>query len=180
MGNAAFCSPSIVSSKGVVKVLSTDGTLEIFTRPIKAGDLMLHFPGQFVCNSVQLSVGTRIPGLSPDEELNRRHLYFLLPMEILYSVLTHEEFNSLSINASKALKQSTLRFSKIFPVLGFFPSSDSKTAAAAAAAAAAARSSYSPAMEDEPLDGFQRQRSWVPALETIVETPPHNNRSTIV
>ncbi|THG15025.1 uncharacterized protein LOC114271273 [Camellia sinensis] len=124
MGNAATsCAPSIICSNGVevVKVLFSDGRLEIYTRPIKAAELMVENPGHFICDSTHLKVGHRIPGLSADEELERRRrqLYFLLPMEMLYSVLTNEEFTSLRNRASKALtKHGSFNFSKIFPVLG--------------------------------------------------------------
>lgn len=177
MGNAAAsCAPSIIcSSTGVVKVLFSDGTLEIHTRPVKAGELMLQNPGHFVCDSSHLKVGHRIPGLLAEEELDRcrhgrqRGLYYLLPMEMLYSVLTNEELNSLNGKACKALKQQGtggigyLSFPKIFPAafgeFCLFPNghSETKTTLYSESVAAASHS---------------RHRSWTPALETIVETPP--------
>ncbi|XP_052180405.1 uncharacterized protein LOC127793744 [Diospyros lotus] len=164
MGNAASCAPSMISS-GVVKVLLSDGRLEIYTRPVKAAELMLENPSQFICDAGHLKVGHRIPGLLADEELERRQFYFLLPMEMLYSVLTHEEFTSLSYKASKALKQGvSLNFAKIFPVLGefcMFPS-EAKTL-----------ETPGNSHPGRPVDRYCRQRSWTPALETIVETPPH-------
>ncbi|KAA8541363.1 hypothetical protein F0562_025318 [Nyssa sinensis] len=156
----ASCAPII--SSGVVKVIFCDGRLEIYTRPVKAAELMLENPGQFVCDSCHLEVSNRIPGLSADEELERRHVYFLLPMEMLYSVLTNEELNSLTHRASKALKHGTLNFTKIFPVLGdfcIFPSE--------------AKTLDTPDQGNpEPIERYSRQRSWMPALETIVETSP--------
>ncbi|CAK9158644.1 unnamed protein product [Ilex paraguariensis] len=167
MGNVASCAPSIISY-GVVKVLSSDGTLEIYTRPVKAAELMLENPGRFICDSGHLKVGHRIPGLSADDDLERRQLYFLLPMEMLYSVLTNEEKITLTDKASKALKQGSLNLARIFPVLGdfcLFPPSEDKTV-------------DSPARVPELAERYSRQRSWRPALETIIETPPPGTEAT--
>ncbi|KAL2461806.1 hypothetical protein Adt_45226 [Abeliophyllum distichum] len=152
-------------STGVVKVLSTDGRLIIYTRAVKAAELMLENPGQFLCDSCHLKIDQRIPGVSADEELERGQFYFLLPMEMLYSVLTNEEMNCLNEKASKGLKQGSLNFSKIFPVLGdfcLFPSSEAKAL------------EVSSTSDSQPSERYSRQRSWQPALETIVETPPRH------
>ncbi|KAM7479630.1 hypothetical protein LguiA_027843 [Lonicera macranthoides] len=172
MGNAAAsCAPSIISA-GVVKVLLLDGRLEIYTRPIKAAELMLENQLQFVCDSANLKVGQRVQGLSADEELERRKLYFLLPMEMLYSVLTIEEMDSLTNKVSKGLKQGSLNFAKIFPVLGefcMFPNSEAKMRD---------ERGDSDSIREGSGERYSRQRSWTPALETIVETPtpPHNRK----
>ncbi|KAI3454947.1 hypothetical protein Pfo_011610 [Paulownia fortunei] len=164
MGNVALCAPSIISN-GAVKVLSSDGRLIIYTRPpLKAAEIMLENPGQFLCESSDLRVGHRIPGICAEEELERGQLYFLLPMEMLYSVLTNEEMKSLFQKTSKGLKQTTtLNFPKIFPEFCLFPNnSEAKTAEGSAIGS-----------RPEQAEKFSRQRSWEPALETIIETPPH-------
>ncbi|PON44687.1 hypothetical protein PanWU01x14_264700 [Parasponia andersonii] len=179
MGNAASCAPSIISN-GATKVLSSDGTMEIYTRPIKAAEIMLENPGMFVCDWSSLQVGHRIHGLSADEELEKRQLYLLLPMELLYSVLTHEEMSSFtsfgtnpkalvnnsSYNSSSSTSNNGsnnfVNFGKIFPSLGefcMFLPSETKTLG-------------SPInCQPEPVERYSKQRSWRPALETIVETP---------
>ncbi|KAJ6888267.1 hypothetical protein NC652_029336 [Populus alba x Populus x berolinensis] len=143
MGNATSCAPSIISSNGVVKVLFSDnGNFQIYTKPVKEAELMRENPGQFVS----------------DDELERRQLYFVLPTELLYSVLTHEELSSLTYKATKALKFNN--FGKIFPVLSefcIFPSEGKTT--------------DSMVTEPQPMERYSKQRSWKPALETIVETP---------
>ncbi|KAL4633036.1 hypothetical protein ACB092_04G092000 [Castanea dentata] len=160
MGNVTSCAPSIISS-GAVKVLFSDGRLRVYTRPVKAAELMLENPGQFVCESSSLKVGHRIQGLLADEELELRQFYFLLPMELLYSVLTFEEMSSLSYKASKALKHISFNnLGKIFPVLSefcMFPS-ESKTI------------NTTTCHQQEPLQRYSKQRSWKPALETIIES----------
>ncbi|XP_061354644.1 uncharacterized protein LOC133299226 [Gastrolobium bilobum] len=165
MGNAASCTPSLIAN-GVFKVLYLDGRLEAYTKPMRAAELMLEYPGQFVCDSSYLKVGHRIQGLLADEELERRKFYFLLPMELLYSVLTHEEMSSLNYKASRAMKHSSFNnLAKIFPVfseLCMFPSETKRSEADSLAVSEP---------EPEPVERYSKQRSWRPALETIDETP---------
>lgn len=153
--------------------MSPDGSMEVYTRPVKAAELMLENHGMFVCESSSLVVGHRIQGLSADEELEKRQLYLLLPMELLYSVLTPEEmssFTSFGTNSKPSTNNkhnngSLANFGKIFPSLGefclFLPNSETKTLG-------------SPVhCHSVPVDQrlYSKQRSWRPALETIFETP---------
>ncbi|XP_051148151.1 uncharacterized protein LOC127263180 [Andrographis paniculata] len=164
MGNAALCAPSILSS-GAIKILSSDGRLTVYTRtPLKAAEIMSENPGQFLCEPNDLKVGQRIAGMSGEEELERGQLYVLLPMEMLYSVLTTEEMNSLAHVTTKGWKHAagTLSFSRIFPEFCLFPSVSEVRAVEGSAGRLE--------MNDRLMT---RQRSWEPALETIVETPPH-------
>ncbi|XP_068638674.1 uncharacterized protein [Aristolochia californica] len=154
MGNSASCSPSIASAR-TIRVVFRDGRLEEYRRPLKAAELMLENPRHFVCDSNNLEEGQRVSGLAADEDLEPRQLYLLLPMDMLFSVLTSEEMSYLSHKGSLKNGAST-NIAKIFPVLGefcLFPS-EAKHARAA-----------------EPTERFARQRSWQPALDTIVETP---------
>ncbi|KAL8474680.1 hypothetical protein ACS0TY_030485 [Phlomoides rotata] len=162
MGNVALmCAPSIISSSEV-KVVSSDGRLLVYTRSVKAAEVMLENPGQFLCESTYLKVGQRIPGICAEEELERGQVYFLLPMEMLYSVLTNEELKFLSHKTSKG----TLNFSKIFPEFCLFPS--------AAASEDNNADQHFEAIANINSSRYSRQRSWQPALETILETPSHN------
>ncbi|KAL0429564.1 UNVERIFIED_CONTAM: hypothetical protein Sradi_0582400 [Sesamum radiatum] len=173
MGNAALCAPSIISNNGVVKVLSADGRLMIYTRdePVRAAEIMLENPGQFLCESRQLRVGQRIAGMCAEEELERGQDYFLLPMEMLYSVLTNEEMKSLvSQKPSRGSKQpaaAALNFSKIFPEFCLFPNG-------AEAKAVEDQSAAVGGGDSQHVERYSRQRSWQPALETIIETPPRS------
>ncbi|GMH03928.1 hypothetical protein Nepgr_005767 [Nepenthes gracilis] len=156
MGNAASCAPSIASN-GAIKVLKWDGRIEAYTRPVKAEELMLEHPEQFVCDPSSLQVGHRIPGLPADDELEFRRLYFLLPTEMLYSVLTREEMGQLTSKASKALKHASSFRGRIFPAFAdlncILPNSVARQVA-----------------ETEPVSqSYSSHRSWKPALETIVE-----------
>ncbi|KAK4414184.1 hypothetical protein Salat_2831300 [Sesamum alatum] len=169
MGNAALCAPSLLSN-GVVKVLSADGRLIIYTRdePVRAAEIMLENPGQFVCESRQLRVGQRIAGMCAEEELETGREYFLLPMEMLYSVLTDDEMKFLGQKASRGSKQAatTLNFSKIFPEFCLFPTGGEAKAVEELAAVGGG--------DLQHVERYSRQRSWQPALETIIETPPRS------
>ncbi|KAJ1282862.1 hypothetical protein BS78_03G083900 [Paspalum vaginatum] len=90
------CAPSSSSSSSATKVIHADGTVTRLARPVCAAELMHDHPGQFVCDSRRLAVGCRVPGVAADELLRPRHSYFLLPMDMLYSVLTHDEMAALS------------------------------------------------------------------------------------
>ncbi|GFZ07647.1 hypothetical protein Acr_19g0005840 [Actinidia rufa] len=169
MGNVASFAPSIICSSRAVKVLLFDGRQEIYARPVKAAELMLENPDQFICESTNLKVGHRVPGLTADEQLKPHHLYFLLPMDMLYSILTNEDLASLAHAPSKTCtafynKQGRFNFQSMVPVLSdfcMFPNSDVRKPP----------DNYSPEVP-VVVERYLRQRSWMPALETILETPP--------
>ncbi|PIA45074.1 hypothetical protein AQUCO_01700547v1 [Aquilegia coerulea] len=157
MGNTASCAPLSLNG-GVIKVLFKDDTVQVLTKPVKAVELMLEHPRHFVCDSNDLKVGHRIPGLAADEELERRHLYFILPIEMLYSVLTNDEMDALSLKASKLMKSGgSNHIGKIFPIFGDFCIFPSEFKA------------FDTATGSKPGEKYSKQRSWRPALDTIVE-----------
>ncbi|GFP85055.1 hypothetical protein PHJA_000649300 [Phtheirospermum japonicum] len=158
MGNVALCVPS----NGEIKILSTttDARIAIYRKaPVKAGEIMLENPGQFLCESNDLKTGQRVPCIGAEEELEKGRFYFLLPMDMLYSVLTYEEMKTLTQKPSKV---SAINFSKIFPdqLSCLFPNSNSN-------------SNNGSEIKISRSVRCSRQRSWEPALETIIETPPH-------
>ncbi|XP_019053116.1 PREDICTED: uncharacterized protein LOC104594573 isoform X1 [Nelumbo nucifera] len=161
MGNNTSCVLSSATG-GAVKVLFCDGRMEIYTRPIKAGQLMQENPCQFVCDSTDLNVGHRVPGLATDVELEQGQFYFLLPMDMLYSVLTDEEMETLSYRASRATKRgSSNNIGKIFPAFSDFCLTPSEF-----------KTMESPDEErPQPTERCSKQRMWKPSLDTIVETP---------
>ncbi|XP_004137354.1 uncharacterized protein LOC101203132 [Cucumis sativus] len=167
MGNSASCAPSMASN-GAPKVLSLDGRLQSFSKPVTAAELMIEHSGKFLCDSSDLKVGHRIQGLLPDEDLEWRRLYFLLPMDLLYSVLTLEEMSSLTFIATKALKQgNSSGFGRIFPVLiSEFCNSPADVKGLKLEDDDDRENQSSKAVKRL----MSKQRSWKPALETIAET----------
>uniref|UniRef100_A0A1D1ZE06 Carbamoyl-phosphate synthase large chain n=1 Tax=Anthurium amnicola TaxID=1678845 RepID=A0A1D1ZE06_9ARAE len=166
MGNHASCAPYIVSGGRAVKVVHDDGRVAAYTRPVRAAELMAENPWQFVCDAGDLRVGHRVPGLAAEVELERHRLYFLLPVDMLYSVLTEEEMASLcrAAGATKRRIASAGSIRKmIFPVLGdscMFPSEVQKPPAVRKV--------------EEGVGRVARQRSWQPSLDTIHETTCHS------
>ncbi|RZS22348.1 hypothetical protein BHM03_00055104 [Ensete ventricosum] len=159
MGNSA-CTP-FAASGGSIRVINGEGGLEEHVQSVRAAELMVENPGQFVCSSNHLSVGCRIPGLTADEALQRRRVYFLLPMDMLFSVLTEEEMAALSRRASAAMKRWGASNNhigrRIFPVLSDLCLLPAET-----------KQVNEPARISKRMS---RQRSWKPALDTIVEVP---------
>ncbi|EAZ10340.1 hypothetical protein OsJ_00176 [Oryza sativa Japonica Group] len=103
------------SSSTACKIIHVDGTVTRLARPVRASELMVDYPGQFVCDSGRLAVGCRVPGVAADELLEPRRAYFLLPMDMLYSVLTDEEMAALSsFHAATAASSSWKRIATGF------------------------------------------------------------------
>ncbi|CAN6451984.1 unnamed protein product [Victoria cruziana] len=166
MGNSSSCSPiQFSSSSRSVKVVDTEGKVEEYRRQVMAAELMLENPQHFLCDARHLHAGRRIPVVVADQELEQRRVYFLLPMEMLYSVLSQKDMESLSLKVSLATRRMSTdkMFGSIFPLLGeccIFPSQNRSKKEEANSAAA-------------PVC-LTRQRSslqWRPSLYTIVETP---------
>lgn len=159
MGNHASCAPYIVSggAGGAAKVVHDDGRVTAYARPVRAAELMAENPRQFVCDAGALKVGHRVPGLAAEAELERHRLYFLLPMDLLYSVLTDDEMAALSCRAASGAAGKRGIGRRMLPALGEFcmvpPSVIQQPAARA----------------EVCMDEVARHRSWKPALDTIYE-----------
>ncbi|KAG0491484.1 hypothetical protein HPP92_004456 [Vanilla planifolia] len=167
MGNIS-CMPHDAAE--TAKVVTCSGTAYEFLHPVRAEELVRENPGQFVCDSSNLQVGCRVPGLASDQELQRQRLYFLLPLDLLFSVLTEEEMACLRSRAARTKRQRTPKRKKsdgrkkrIFPMFGDFCLSPP-----------VANGSE---MKEEKKDckamvcgdAGWKQRSWKPALDTIEE-----------
>ncbi|WCJ42092.1 hypothetical protein M5689_022920 [Euphorbia peplus] len=168
MGNSTSCTPSIlISNPKSIKLFHSNGTLQIYTKPITAAVLMLENPNEFVCHFNRLKIGHRIQGLSADEELEYRQVYFLLPMDLLYSVLTQEEMGVLRL---KIKKWNYHYLRRIFPVL--IPSENKATEDFSSVNSLVEFSDLLSVFSDSGSSrSLCKQRSWTPKLETIVEAP---------
>ncbi|XP_010498217.1 PREDICTED: uncharacterized protein LOC104775943 [Camelina sativa] len=177
MGNTSSCAPLIISShspSGVVKILAPfTGTLDVFSKTIKTSDIVSRNSGHFITDSTLLQIGQRVTAVSPDDFLRpRRHLYLLLPTDMLFSVLTHEELALISNKAAETLNESRYNHLKrIFPVCIFPVTGDRR------------RNSSSVDDDQDDHDGVEirqtleekvlyesKHGSWRPKLETIVES----------
>ena len=160
MGNTTSCTPCMASN-GSIKVIDMNGVTREYEQIIKAEDLMLENIGKFICDSGHLKVGCRVPGLTDKDELRRDRLYFLLPMDMLFSVLTEEEMLTLSFMATRSVKRrGSKKIARIFPFLTDFflcPASSPEPA--------------SPKPENNvKFENVSRQWSWRPSLDPIEES----------
>ncbi|KAJ3700771.1 hypothetical protein LUZ61_004476 [Rhynchospora tenuis] len=170
MGRANMTCKLYTRTSSSIKLISaTDGTITKFQKPVRAAELMVDNPGWFVCDSAELNVGLRVPGLTADEKLLPSRLYFLLPLDMLYSVLTEEEMDSLSHKASiafkkrgykreigkKEKKKKTVRLIPSLSDFCLFP--------------AGAECIEEHTRDAETFEIVQHYRPWRPALDTILE-----------
>ncbi|KAL0904522.1 hypothetical protein M5K25_026646 [Dendrobium thyrsiflorum] len=161
MGNTS-CTPCPVYGAGSnsIKVIESNGRVHVFFYSINAEELMLENPGNFVCDSTYLQVGCRIRGLNADEELMRRGLYFLLPNDLLFSVLTEEEMKCLLGRAAGSMK---VKRGRGRPKMKMIRRTDDEYLREFLAE----RKQSCDQMLG--VDRMQRLRSWEPALDTIDE-----------
>eukprot|EP01018_Ginkgo_biloba_P015270 Gb_41646 [translate_table: standard] len=101
MGNYISCASSRVPPSDSVKVVVWKGSgggvvIKEYERRIKAAEVMMQNPQQFVCHSESLQVGRRVDqALSADDDLELGNLYFLLPMHRLHTLLSASDMPSL-------------------------------------------------------------------------------------
>ncbi|KAL6847781.1 hypothetical protein ACP4OV_021909 [Aristida adscensionis] len=174
------------TTAATAKVIHADGRVTRLARPARASEVMRDHPGQFVCDAARLAVGCRVPGVAADEVLEPRRAYFLLPMDMLYSVLTDEEMAALpAVHAAsssawrrittglagagaggctKAKDSSCNDGARVYPMLGLLE-----------ADLGADQPERGGAAVKKPSGGggggLRRHRSWRPVLDTIEEVP---------
>lgn len=87
-----------------IKIIHMDGCIEEFSDPIKASKITSRNPNFFLCNSEQMLIGSCVPSLSPDENLQIGQIYFLLPLSLAQSPLSLPDLCNFAIKASSALR----------------------------------------------------------------------------
>ncbi|XP_058092832.1 uncharacterized protein LOC131239243 [Magnolia sinica] len=98
--------PPSHSPAPTIKLIKSDGHIDIYHRPIPASDLMRQFPKHLICDSDSFFLGQRIPALSATDTLQLGHNYFLLPSHLFQSVLS---FITVASFASSSKKPATCR-----------------------------------------------------------------------
>ncbi|CAN7093913.1 unnamed protein product [Brassica rapa subsp. narinosa] len=81
-----------------IKLVRSDGSLEVYDRPVVVSELTRDFPKHKICRSDSLYIGQRTPVLSETDTLKLGLNYFLLPSDFF--------MNSLSFLTIAALKSS--------------------------------------------------------------------------
>ncbi|MQL77957.1 hypothetical protein Taro_010387 [Colocasia esculenta] len=76
-------------SPGSIKLIRTDGKVEVYHRPVSASELMSEHPRHLICRSdAPFTIGQMIPSLPEGEQLQPGYAYFLLPVHVFHSVLS--------------------------------------------------------------------------------------------
>ncbi|KAF5741239.1 hypothetical protein HS088_TW10G00235 [Tripterygium wilfordii] len=80
--------PEPPAAARTIKLIDSNGSVKIYTRPIPASELMIQFPTHLICRSDSFYVGQKIPALAESDLLQLGHNYFLLPTQFFQSVLS--------------------------------------------------------------------------------------------
>lgn len=107
--------------KQIVKLVHSNGLIEEFLRPVKAGELLVDYPEHFICHAESLSqlmMGTScglLASLSEEDEMDIGHIYFLLPKRMLDSPLTRTDIAAL-ISKSSLTPKASYKGSQLAPL----------------------------------------------------------------
>ncbi|XP_068660568.1 uncharacterized protein [Aristolochia californica] len=63
------------------KIILPDGTVQVFSQPIAAGELMLEHPQQFIVEYGSVAAGNKSAPLPADQKLETEKIYLMLPMK---------------------------------------------------------------------------------------------------
>lgn len=164
MGNFGSCPilPSIKNSKAS-RVVLPGGEIRQFRDPVKAAEIMLENPSNFLVNSSSLSIGRRFSALSADEDLEFGNVYIMFPMKRVNSVVTAADMTVLLLAANSAAKRITGGNVRISPEMSPAPENN------------AAGGRDSDEVEGFPVGREMKYRlacrSRKPSLATIMEEP---------
>ncbi|KAJ9170796.1 hypothetical protein P3X46_018874 [Hevea brasiliensis] len=103
------------SSPSTIKVIHCDGKLLELKQPTKASYIKTQNPNFFLCSSESMSVGTYVPEVSGEEDLQPGQIFFLLPLSQAHKPLSLPDLCALAAMASSSLgKASKLPLSSVF------------------------------------------------------------------
>ncbi|XP_022158695.1 uncharacterized protein LOC111025158 [Momordica charantia] len=93
-----------IHRRSTIKIVHMDGLIEEFADPIKASKIASRNPNFLLCNSEQMLIGSCVPALSGDEDLQLGQIYFLIPRCQAHTPLSLPDLCNLAIKASSALR----------------------------------------------------------------------------
>ncbi|MBA0562496.1 hypothetical protein Golob_007535 [Gossypium lobatum] len=102
-GGGGGSSSSTKRSSMAATVVHMDGRVQQFRQSIQANNIISLNPDCFLCSSESMSIGTCVPQMPADEELQPGQIYFLLPLSQSHKPLTLPDLCSLAIKASAGL-----------------------------------------------------------------------------
>ncbi|GFP83049.1 hypothetical protein PHJA_000448000 [Phtheirospermum japonicum] len=80
------------SSIAIIRLIKSDGVVEIYERPITASEVMKEHPKHMVCRSDSFYIGQKTAALSHHDRLSPGQNYFLLPANFFQSALSFASF----------------------------------------------------------------------------------------
>lgn len=86
-----------------IQLVHSDGSVQIFHKPLRAGQIVQEFPQHFVCHSQSLYIGKKTTPLSPNDQLDVGNKYFLMPERFYNSALS---LQSLALSLQSPPSQS--------------------------------------------------------------------------
>ncbi|KAE8686008.1 putative E3 ubiquitin-protein ligase ARI1 isoform 1 [Hibiscus syriacus] len=93
--------PSCVKrSSTAAKVVHMEGRVQEFRQSVQAKNIVSQNPGHFLCSSESMSIGTCVPHVPDEEELQPGQVYFLLPLSQSDKPLSLPDLCSLAIKAT--------------------------------------------------------------------------------
>ncbi|GMI68869.1 hypothetical protein like AT3G50800 [Hibiscus trionum] len=90
-------------SSAAAKVVHVEGRVQEFRQSVQAKNIVAQNPGHFLCSSESMSIGTCVPHVPDEEELQPGQIYFLLPLSQSDKPLSLPDLCSLAIKASAGL-----------------------------------------------------------------------------
>ncbi|EXB96692.1 hypothetical protein L484_011732 [Morus notabilis] len=96
---------------------AVDGRLQEYKPPIQAKHVTSKYQSCFLSSSESMSIGTCVPRVPDDEDLQPGQIYFLFPESQAQKPLSLPDLCSLAIKASSALSKSGVDFSSNTPKL---------------------------------------------------------------
>ncbi|GLT39111.1 hypothetical protein SLA2020_133180 [Shorea laevis] len=95
------------------KVVHMDGRIQDFKPPVQAKHVTSQNPDHFLCSSEAMSIGTSVPAMPNDEELQPDQIYFLLPLSDSNKSLSLPDLCALAVKASSGLGNCTIDNSRL-------------------------------------------------------------------
>lgn len=99
-GAAVGGSSRIRRSSAAATVVHMNGHVQELRQPIEVKSIISQNPNCFLCSSESMSIGSCVPQVGDDEEIQPGTIYFVLPLSQSHKPLSLPDLCSLAIKAS--------------------------------------------------------------------------------
>jgi hypothetical protein len=114
MGSCLSCrSADLPTAKLVVIEEKAGGLIREFPEHVKVAQILRERPGFFVCHADSMRYDQYLSPLSAEQELQVKHLYFMLPVTRLRRPLPATDMAALAVEARAAMERSRHRYKKL-------------------------------------------------------------------